>query len=177
VSTSRPCLTPRAAINRVGELPDFRRLAFHDDHFQAVVVVQMNVQRGEDLVVILVLQLGELFAEQPDVMVVEQRHGTGYQSRGLDSRLLNQFRPDEIAKRFRAIGVAAAGNERVELLQQAMVDGHANPFQLSVLAFRSILHRIRPQPVSDAAFVTVQQDLQARCEAVAVSLAQFREPL
>ena len=47
------------------------QIAFGDDHFQAIVVVEMDVQGGENRVVILVLQLGQLFLQQPDMVIVD----------------------------------------------------------------------------------------------------------
>ena len=51
----RPCLTPLVLIRYVGHLPHLRGFAAHHQHFQAVIVIQVNVQRGEDGVVEIVL--------------------------------------------------------------------------------------------------------------------------
>ena len=47
----------------IGHLPHHGGLAAHHQHFQAVIVIQVDVQRGEDGVMEIVLDAGELLAQ------------------------------------------------------------------------------------------------------------------
>ena len=55
VTVSLPCLTPLGGGELVGDLADGGRRAADDEHFQAVVVVEMDVDGGQDAVVVVVL--------------------------------------------------------------------------------------------------------------------------
>ena len=91
---------------------------FASDHenFQAIVVVQVNVQRGQDVVEMGVLKPGEFLVQEPNVVVVYQRDGTDHVGlRALPSGL-NQLVTDQIPKSFGAVGVSAGRDQLVELL-------------------------------------------------------------
>jgi len=102
----------------VRQLLDLSRLAAEYDDFQAILMVKMRVQSGNDDGVRLVLEIGELFRQQTSVMVVNERDGADDESiRG------NNDRPDkpvanQVAKRFRAVIVALICDERIEPLQK-----------------------------------------------------------
>ena len=100
---------------------------FNNQHLQAVIMIQVNVQRGEEKVIMGVLKIRQLVAQHADVVVVDQGQSThDLEIRGL-SGLLHQFVPDEIAKRFGPICVAPAGNQVIELLKQVGINRDANP--------------------------------------------------
>jgi hypothetical protein len=61
----------------VGNLLDGPGLAAHSQHFQAVVVVQANVQRGDDYVVMIVLDIAESGLDVLLVVIVNQGDGVG----------------------------------------------------------------------------------------------------
>ncbi len=61
----------------VGDGLDVAGPAADGDDFQAVVVVQMDVQGGEDHVVVIVLDVGEVFLQVRLVMVVDEGDGAG----------------------------------------------------------------------------------------------------
>ena len=81
------------------------------------------------MVVEVVLQARQFLVEQADVVVIEQRDGSGDLTRRLVGGLLDQLRPDQVAKCFRAGGIAATRNQLVELSQQTGVDGNADPLE------------------------------------------------
>jgi hypothetical protein len=62
---------------------DVGRPALHDDDFETIIVVQVDVQSGKDRPVIFVLKSRQFFPEQTNVMVVEQRHGAHHRRRRL----------------------------------------------------------------------------------------------
>ena len=49
------------ADETIGDLLDFAGCTFNDDHFEAGIVIEMRVCRGDDDVVIFVLYVHELF--------------------------------------------------------------------------------------------------------------------
>src|SRR5271166_1009344 len=108
-------------------------LAFNYQHLEAIVVVEMNVQRGEDVVEVRVLQSGELFAEQPDVVIVDQRDRADYVAVGALPGFLYQLVADQVAKRLRAIGVSARGDEAIEFVEKIGIDGYADAAEFAHL--------------------------------------------
>ncbi len=63
------------ADERVGNLLDMLCFTLNDQDLEAVIVIQMDVNGGNDIPVIIVLQTGQLLIEKAHMMVVNQRHG------------------------------------------------------------------------------------------------------
>ena len=63
------------ADQSVGNLLYHARFSSDYQNFQAIIVIQVDVQGGKYVVEMRMLQAGQLFIEQPDVVVVHQRHG------------------------------------------------------------------------------------------------------
>ena len=80
---------------------------------------------------VIVLQAGQLLAEQPDVMVVEQRDGADDHARRLLGNLVDEVGPDQVAERLRSIRVSSARDQVVEFLEQLRVDRHADAAELT----------------------------------------------
>ena len=69
-----------------------------------MIVIQVDVQRGYDAFMVLVLQFGQLFAEEPDMVIVDDGHRPDYGGVGF----LRAFPPvprAQIAKGLRPVGV------------------------------------------------------------------------
>lgn len=104
------------------------RTAHHDD-FEAMIVIEMNVQRRDDCLAEFVLHLGELLGQLAHVMVVDNG-----ERRRADAAfgyvLLGEIRADQIAQRLGAIRVAAALDAAIEALEQVTVhrDAEADQF-------------------------------------------------
>src|SRR5262245_22622914 len=58
----------------IGEALDLCRRGADENHFSAQIVVEVDVGSRQDRVIIMVLQLNELFAELEDMMVIDQGH-------------------------------------------------------------------------------------------------------
>ena len=56
-------LHPFQSDQLAGKLLHCRRLAMHDKHLQAGIVIEMRVAGGDDQFVMFVLQIGQLFAD------------------------------------------------------------------------------------------------------------------
>jgi hypothetical protein len=60
----------------IGQVSYRAAAASHNNHFQAVVMVQMNVRRGEDLAARVVLCLHQLLRQIRAMMIVNDRQGS-----------------------------------------------------------------------------------------------------
>ena len=47
------------------------RFSLYHDHLQTIVVIQMHVESGENVVVVVVLQIGQPFAQKPYMMIID----------------------------------------------------------------------------------------------------------
>ena len=75
-------------------------------HFEAVVVIQVNMKRRKDRVMVVMLDGSEFLAQLADVMVVDQGDGSDHMTVGRFPGFLHEFVANQIAKRFRPVGVA-----------------------------------------------------------------------
>ena len=75
----------------------------------------------------IMLNAGKFLAQHSDVMVVDQGDGAYYMGVRRFPRLLHQFIADQIAKGLRAVGIPAPANQLIEFVQEAAIDGDANP--------------------------------------------------
>ena len=57
------------------EILDQHGFAAHQDHFEAVVVVKMDMNARPDRIVVLMLQLREFLRQQACMVIVNQRYG------------------------------------------------------------------------------------------------------
>jgi hypothetical protein len=96
-------------------------------YLKTVIVIEVDVECGEDLLMMLVLHIRKLLAEHADVMVIHQSNGANYLAIGRLPSLLNQFLANQIAECFGPVGITSGGNQFVELSQQARIDGNSNP--------------------------------------------------
>ena len=85
-------------------------------------MIEVHVQRRNNGRVILVLKFRQLIGQQTNMVVVHQRHRS--ENLGIRIRLnfLDQFIPDQVSKRFRAIRITPLFDETVELVQKFLVD-------------------------------------------------------
>jgi len=85
-----------------------------DDHFQAVVVINVHVKHGQDLVMKLVLKVRKLLAQHADMVIVEQGDCAHDRRVGLTSALGDQFGSDEVTECLGSIFVSAPVDQFVE---------------------------------------------------------------
>jgi hypothetical protein len=101
----------------------------HDDDFQAVMAIKMDMRGREDHGACVVLNFSQLLREIGNVMVVNKRQSA-------DHRLVrfNDLRQKrltyKIAEGLGAIRITALGNEPIEFLQQIIFEGNASSAQL-----------------------------------------------
>ncbi len=74
-------------------------LASHSQDFQAIVVVQMDMERGKDYIMMIVLDVGEGRLHMLAVMIVNQSYGAGDFAIAKVLPVFDQARPDEVSHR------------------------------------------------------------------------------
>jgi hypothetical protein len=72
-------LYPPKAQNPVGDAPNLRTSSFHDGHFKAIVVIQVNARGSQHFILGLVLRLDQTLQKLRAVVVVD--HGQGPHNR------------------------------------------------------------------------------------------------
>jgi hypothetical protein len=72
-----PVLYAFSADQLIGNSFDQWRLAPNDEHFEAIVVIQVDVQRRDDRFVMVVLEVGQGLLQSVFVMVIDQRDCAG----------------------------------------------------------------------------------------------------
>jgi hypothetical protein len=126
-----PVLHAFCADELVSKRLNVSRFSPQHHDFQAVVMVEMSVDGGNDDLVMGVLQIGQLFREEAGVVVVDEGDGPDDEAiRGNDGGA-NEAIPDQVAKGLGAILVALGGNEGVEFAQKLAVNGNADATQTS----------------------------------------------
>ena len=100
--------------------------ALHDDDFEAVVVIEVDVGGGENHSAGGVLGIGQLLREIRSAVIVDQRQGA-------DDRLVRvdvvgkKRLADEIADGLGAVFVAASCDQAVKFFEEIFVERNAGP--------------------------------------------------
>lgn len=114
---------------RIGEfIRDFAYQAnrsFEKYHFQAAVVVYMDMCRGDDLVVVMMLDLCELVLEVTFVMVVHERKHSNCEGRGVTGFFFENARTNQVPEGLRTVGYSFLMNQLVEPFEKVGFDGYA----------------------------------------------------
>lgn len=116
---------PDTALRRyaIGKGPDILHLALQYGHFQAVVFVDVDMQRGDRQIVVMMLGVRQPAGEIPRLVFIDigkRREAGGLAILG---RLLAHDRiPDDVPQRFRSAGIATPLAESVDHIQKLIVD-------------------------------------------------------
>lgn len=99
-----------------------RSLAFHNQDFKTVFVVEVHMHPRHDMTLEVVLDVGELPAEVPHMMVVDERdRRKRFTVRIAAPFLTHELTADEIPKRFRTRGIFPTPDDPIEVVQKMMV--------------------------------------------------------
>ena len=115
------------AIRRLFQ--DVRRAA-HGDDLEAVIVIEVHVQRGDHRVAELVLDFRQALGELAHVVLVDEHQRAGDVA-AAHHGLFDEARADQIADRLAAVRVPLARDLRVERGEQIFFDGHAEPDEVA----------------------------------------------
>ena len=78
-------LHPFRADKPIRQLLDISRLPAEYHYFEAILMIEMGVQRRNDDVVAFVLEIRKLFRQQTSVMIVNQGDGAHDEGVGTDN--------------------------------------------------------------------------------------------
>ena len=113
---------PPEAFQLVGDGLEPFHFPFQNQHLEAVIMIKVNVNRGDDVLVVVVLNLGEFFGKFPAVMFEDHaRHADDF-IMILGPFLLHQAIPDEVSDGLRAVQVSFFSDFLVELGEEFLVD-------------------------------------------------------
>ena len=113
----------------IRHLLDFGPFALHDQHFQAVVMVEMHVHARQYKFMKSVLDVDEFLRKRRHVMIVNERDRS-HCLLVLIPLLPDQIVANQIAERLGSIRVLLPRNMPIEVIQEMMIEGNteANEF-------------------------------------------------
>jgi hypothetical protein len=150
-------LDPLGADEFGGDALDRTRGSPKDEDLQAVVMIEVDVKRRDDLLMMRMLLGREAVRKIRGVVIVDERdRSDGLSLTGLPL-LLDERRTHEIAYRLGPVHVAALGNELVEPVEQTLVcrdpesdhASHSAPFRtLRATSHVQFVSRSQARPTS-----------------------------
>ena len=117
-------LHPFGGDEFVGDLLDASGMAAHNQHLEAVVVVQVHMNRGDDQLRVVVLDVGQGGLDMLFVVVIDQRDGAGDFAGAIFLMMLYELIPDHVGHGQRAVVVTLLTGHLVELPRQVARDGN-----------------------------------------------------
>ena len=113
----------------VRHLPDLRSFAFHHQDLKAMVMVKMDMHTGHNVALKVVLNMGQFSGQVAHMMVVHKRD--------CPDRLFivvpllpDQIVSDQIPQCLRTVRVLALLDMQIEIIEQMMVQRHAESNKL-----------------------------------------------
>ena len=107
----------------LGELPQRAGFPLQNDHFQAIFVVQMDMQRRQHQIVAGMLRFRQSPRQFPLVVVIDVgQTADGMTGAAVSCTVLLHSAAQQIADRLGTVRIAAAMNEGVELGKQIVIE-------------------------------------------------------
>ncbi len=91
---------PFEAKNLGGDLLQLQRLSFHDDRFETRIVINMNVRARNDLLEVMVLEIGQYSFKLALVVIVDKCNNSERRGIGVMNCFIDKLLPDKIADGF-----------------------------------------------------------------------------
>src|SRR6185437_12501064 len=113
----------------IGHFSYFRALPLHDQHLKTMVMIEMHMHARQNLLMVVVLNICQFTGQVPHMMVIYERDRAD-RFFILIPLLADQVIADEIAQRFRSVGVFPPFDMAVECIQQMVIEGHPEAHQL-----------------------------------------------
>ena len=110
------------ADQQIGKLLNQLRFAFHNDNFETGVMIEVGVHRGDDLPMVLMLDLGQFLRQQAAMVVINQCDRADDLGIWCVNRGRHQAIADKVAQRLRAVSIPLALDKPVESLQELRVN-------------------------------------------------------
>ena len=113
----------------------------HHQHLEAIVVIEMDVQRGDDGVEMIVLQFREGLLHMRFVVIIHQRDRAGRIDVAELLLVLHELVGDHVRDRERAVAVAFFPDHFIQLAKQRLAQGNAQPGYTFLLHARIMAYR------------------------------------
>ena len=107
-----------AGGERVGKAAQIAGGTLHEEHLEIVMVLEMDVGRGDDHEIILVLDVGELPLEISFPIVVNEADRAGHRLGAELLRVLDQLLAGHLGDGVGAVGELTTGDHVVELVEE-----------------------------------------------------------
>lgn len=117
-----PVLHPLQADQASGEFFDLCGFATDHKDFEARVMVEMRMTRGDDQFVVGVLDFGQLFGHPMRVMVEDEGDCADYDRVGIRRPIGDQAIPDEIAEGLGSAGIAQPRDENIKPFEKIRIE-------------------------------------------------------
>lgn len=114
-------------FDAVGHRAKVPRAAAHGQDFEAVVGIQVNVERGKNEFARIVLQARKAFLKPPRVMVVEKHQRPGGAGRVAQRGIIDGRPAQQIRRERGPAGRAFPADERIEVAGHGGGNGKGNP--------------------------------------------------
>ena len=111
---------------RIGGFLDSGSGAAHCNHLQAVIVIEMDVHRRDDVFVKMMMEVGELFVEEPNVVVVNKRYGADDHTCRRFPSLFDEVLAHQIAKRFGPVRITPSRDQAIKVFEKILGNGDAD---------------------------------------------------
>src|ERR1700693_4943822 len=121
-----PVLNPLGADQAVGQFLHLFGLATKYDDLEAAFVIHVGMQRGDDHVMMLMLEVREFFGQETSVMVVDESDGAHHKCVGSHHSRSDQAVANEVAESFGTVLITFLCNEVVEAAKQFSIDGYTD---------------------------------------------------
>lgn len=123
---------------RVGERPHIFGCAAEHDHLHAIVMADVDVEHGDDQLMMVVLKPAHFIGQITGMMIINERQTAQHicAFRLFFEPRLNERIPHQIAQRFGTSRIALLGNRAVEALQQVIIGADAETRYVSHLFLR-----------------------------------------
>ena len=127
----RPVADAADGAELIGKLAEFPGLAFEHQNFQAIVMIQMHMERRHDELVRVVLPFRQLAGQIPDMVIINQtQHARRFRSLGMQ-RILHQRIPDDVAQRLGTAWASLPFAQGIKFLQQITIQRNAETNRFS----------------------------------------------
>jgi hypothetical protein len=107
-----------AGAESVGEMPQVSRGSLDEQNLEVMVMLEVNVRRGNDHEVVLVLNVGEFPLEIPLPIVVNERDGSGHTLGSDFLGVIDKLLPSHLGDRVGTVRQFPPPNHVIEFIEQ-----------------------------------------------------------
>lgn len=105
----------------IGNLFYHQNRATNNQHFEAVMGIKMNMQRGNYLIMMGMLMIGQFIGKITHMMVIDERHRADGLLILSSATFLNERRPDQVANGLGTIHITLLFYQLIKILQKFFI--------------------------------------------------------